>query len=131
MSGARRELEAALHHWPGFQSTSTISLGFDYRNRAGIVLARTLWLQGHPDQAVERARQSIKDAERMEHPISLTIVLHWAASVFLWRGDLESAEEHIDWFISRAESHYWALARNRTRFQGRVGHSPWRRARRP
>jgi len=105
LSGARRELEAALHHWPGSQSTSTIFLGFDYRNRAGIVLARTLWLQGHPDQAVERARQAIKDAERMEHPVSLTIVLHWAASVFLWRGDLQSAEEHIDWFIARAESH--------------------------
>ena len=25
--------------------------------------------------------------------------------MFLWTGDLQSAEEHIDWFISRAESH--------------------------
>ncbi len=43
-------------------------------------------------------------AERMDHPVSLTIVLHWAASVFLWTGDLASAEQHIDWFISRAET---------------------------
>jgi predicted ATPase/DNA-binding winged helix-turn-helix (wHTH) protein len=105
LSGARHELEAALEHWPGFQQASTIYLGFDYRNRAGIVLARTLWLQGHPAQAVERARQAISDAARMDHPISLTIVLHWAASVFLWTGDLQGAEEHIDWFISRAETH--------------------------
>ena len=105
LSGARRELEAALEHWPDFQQASTIYLGFDYRNRAGIVLARTLWLQGHPAQAVERARQAISDAAQMDHPISLTIVLHWAASVFLWTGDLERAEEHIDWFISRAETH--------------------------
>ena len=105
LSGARHELEAALEHWPGFQQASTIYLGFDYRNRAGIVLARALWLQGHPAQAVERARQAIGDAARMDHPISLTIVLHWAASVFLWTGDLQGAEEHIDWFISRAETH--------------------------
>jgi predicted ATPase/DNA-binding winged helix-turn-helix (wHTH) protein len=105
LSGARRELEAALEHWPGFQQASTIYLGFDYRNRAGIVLARTLWLQGHPAQAVERTRQAISDAAQMDHPISLTIVLHWAASVFLWTGDLQGAEEHIDWFISRAETH--------------------------
>lgn len=43
-------------------------------------------------------------AERMDHPVSLTIVLHWAASVFLWTGDLASAEQHIDWFISPAET---------------------------
>lgn len=105
LSGARRELEAALKHWPGFRRSSTIYLGFDYSNRAGIVLARTLWLQGHPAEALERARQAINDAARMDHPISLTIVLHWAASVFLWTGDLQGAEEHIDWFITRAETH--------------------------
>ena len=60
LSGARHELEAALEHWPGFQQASTIYLGFDYRNRAGIVLARTLWLQGHPAQAVERTRQAAR-----------------------------------------------------------------------
>jgi predicted ATPase/DNA-binding winged helix-turn-helix (wHTH) protein len=105
LSGARRELEAALQHWPGFQQASTIYLGFDYQNRAGIVLARTLWLQGYPAQALERARQAIDDAARIDHPLSLTIVLHWAASVFLWIGDYQGAEEHIDWFISRSETH--------------------------
>lgn len=105
LNGARAELETALRHGSGFSRTSTINLGFDYHNRAAIVLARTLWLQGHPAQAVERARQAIKDAERMGHPVSLTIVLHWAASVFLWTGDFAGAEKHIDWFIARAETH--------------------------
>ncbi len=41
----------------------------------------------------------------MDHPVTLAIALHWAVSVFLWTGDLRSAEEHIDWFISHAESH--------------------------
>jgi predicted ATPase/DNA-binding winged helix-turn-helix (wHTH) protein len=105
IGAARAELEAALRKGPGSQRTRTIYLGLDYYNWAGIALARTLWLQGHPDQAVERARQTVRDAERLDHPVTLTIVLHWAASVFLWIGDLANAEKHIDWFISRAETH--------------------------
>jgi tetratricopeptide (TPR) repeat protein len=105
LGSARAELEAALGHGPGSQRTSAIYVGFDHYNWAAIALARTLWLQGRPAQAVERAHQAIKDAERMDHPISLAIVLNWATSVFLWVGDLANAEKHIDWFISRAESH--------------------------
>jgi predicted ATPase/DNA-binding winged helix-turn-helix (wHTH) protein len=103
--GARAELEASLQYGEGSQRTSTIYLGFDHHNRSAIALARTLWMQGHPMQAVERARQAIKDAEHMEHPIALTIILHWATSLFFWTGDLSGAEKHIDWFINRAETH--------------------------
>jgi predicted ATPase/DNA-binding winged helix-turn-helix (wHTH) protein len=105
LSAARAELEATLRHAPGAQRTQTIYLGFDYYNWAGIALARTLWMQGHPTQAVERLRQTVGDAERLDHPVTLTLVLHWAAALFLWTGDLLSAEKHLDWFISRAETH--------------------------
>lgn len=37
--------------------------------------------------------------------MALSVVLVWAISVFLWVGDLETAETHIDWFIARAEAH--------------------------
>ena len=104
LGGARTELEAALSG-PRAQRTSTIHLGFDHHNWAGAALARTLWLQGHPTQAVRRARETVEDAARMDHPVTLAIVLNWAVSVFLWTGDLGRAEEHVDWFISRAESH--------------------------
>ena len=90
---------------PGSQRTTTIYLGFEGRNLAGAILARTLWLQGHPVQAVERARQTVKDAAGMDHSLTLSIALIWAVSVFLWTGDLQSAEEHIDWFVSCSESH--------------------------
>jgi predicted ATPase len=105
LDGARLELEAALRQAPGSERIPTIYLGFDCYNWAGIPLARNLWLQGHPAQAVERTWQTVKDAERVGHPVTLTIVLHWAASIFLWVGDLANAEKHIDWFISRAETH--------------------------
>jgi predicted ATPase len=41
----------------------------------------------------------------MDHPASLVVVLAWAASIFLWTGDLRSAEQHIVSPISLAESH--------------------------
>src|SRR5262249_40522050 len=56
-------------------------------------------------QAVERARQTVKDAAAMDHSLTLSIALIWAISVFLWTGDLQSAEKHIEWVISRASSH--------------------------
>jgi hypothetical protein len=81
----------------------------------GIGLARNLWLQGRPAQATERVRQTIKDAEGKNHPASLGLALSWAPGIFLWIGDLRSAEEHADWLISHSESHslgpYLAVAR--------------------
>jgi len=104
LSGARLELEASLRHWSRSRQT-TIYLAYDCHYRAGIALARTLWLQGHPAQAVERARQAIKIAASMDHPASLAVVLGSAATVFLWIGDLQSVEEYTDSLISHAESH--------------------------
>jgi predicted ATPase len=104
LSGARLELEASLRHWSRSRQT-TIYLAYDCHYRAGIALARTLWLQGYPAQAAERARQAIKSAASMDHPASLAVVLGSAATVFLWIGDLYSVEEYTDSLISHAESH--------------------------
>ena len=105
LAAARAELEATLRHEPASDRSRTLHLGFDYYNWAGMALGRTLWMQGYPDQAIERVKQTIEDAEALGHPVTQTIVLHWAAAVYLWTGDLESAETHIDWFLSRAETH--------------------------
>jgi predicted ATPase len=99
------ELEAMLPGWSRATGTRSLYLAYDRHYRAGIALARTLWLQGYPAQAVERAHQTIKGAEQMDHPASLVVVLAWAASIFLWTGDLRSAEEYLDSCISRAESY--------------------------
>src|SRR5262249_7441702 len=64
VSGARVELEAALESGPGSPGGRTIYFGFDLYSWVGIALTTTLWLQGHPAQAVARAHQAIKDAER-------------------------------------------------------------------
>ena len=55
LGGARIELEAVLRIGRAPQRTRSIYLAYDRHYRAGIALARTLWLQGYPAQAVERA----------------------------------------------------------------------------
>jgi predicted ATPase len=121
LSGAREELEATLQDAPGARRTGAIFHGFDHYNISGGYLARTLWLQGYPDQAVERARLTVKDAACIDHPVTLSVALVWAISVFLWTGDLRSADEHVRWLITHAESHtlspYLAAARG---FEGEL-----------
>lgn len=95
-------LEAAWHG-PGTERISTVN-GFDHRNRAGISLARELWLQGRPADARQLARQTVTEAAQMDHPITLCIALIWAVSIDLWSGDLDGAEENIDRFIAHAET---------------------------
>lgn len=105
LRGARAELETSLEIWSRPQPTRSIYRAFERHFRASSALARTLWLQGHPAQAMERAHHANKDAERFDHPVSLVVVLAWTASIFLWVGDLEHAEELIDSCISHSESH--------------------------
>jgi predicted ATPase/DNA-binding winged helix-turn-helix (wHTH) protein len=105
LAGARLELEAALSRGPSSGSRSSIYLGFDCYNWASILLARTLWLQGRPEQAIDIARRTLRDAEALDHPVTLLIVLHWTASVFLYTGDLRSAEEHIQRIITHSQAH--------------------------
>ena len=103
IGGARALLEDSLRQWSRPQRTSTIYLAADRHYRAGVALARTLWLQGHPAQAMERAHQAVKDV--MDHPVALTGALAWVIGVFLWTGDLRSAEMYIQRFVADAESH--------------------------
>ncbi|WP_293863257.1 winged helix-turn-helix domain-containing protein [uncultured Alsobacter sp.] len=105
---ARTELEAALAAGPRSERTTTLYLGLDGHVLAGAILARTLWLQGHPDQAVDRARRTIAEAATMDHALSLCIALSWGISVFDWVGDLHALEEHLDRFISRSAPNAFA-----------------------
>ena len=105
LSGARAELEAALMHRPRPQESGRTYLGYDYEILASITLASTLCLQGHPGQAAGRARRTVKEAERIDNPIVLSMVLRHAVVLFLWIGDLTYAGELIDWYTSNARSY--------------------------
>ena len=104
LGAARIELEALAAQRPRVGHASTLYLSYDRHYRAEIALARTLWLQGYPDQATQRARQALGEAERLDLPESLSVVLAWAASIFLWTGDLAGAEEQIAASVFHAEA---------------------------
>jgi tetratricopeptide (TPR) repeat protein len=77
-------------------------MGFDDRNIALIALARALWLRGYPERAVEAARFAIKEAQALQHPVTLCITMIWTVYVFLWVGDWPSAEEIIERLVALA-----------------------------
>jgi hypothetical protein len=108
LADARTELEAALDLGPRSQRTTTVYLGFEGKILAEAILARNLWLEGHPDRAMEHARLAVEKATAMNHALTPAIALIWAISVFLWTGELQSAEAYIDLLISLAESHSMA-----------------------
>jgi tetratricopeptide (TPR) repeat protein len=102
---ARSHLEAALAHPLRSERIKMGYFGFHYRNRARIALARTLWLLGYPDQAVQAARETVDEASAIGHPVTICIALIWAVSVYHWLGDFQSAEQSIERFIAHANRH--------------------------
>jgi tetratricopeptide (TPR) repeat protein len=103
LESARVELEASLELWSRARRT-TIYLSHELHYPSEVTLARNLWLQGHPDQAEQRAHNIIETASKIERPAALAVVLGWAASVFLWTGNWQIAEQHIEAIVYHAES---------------------------
>lgn len=100
---SRFELESLISVLAHSQ-LSSIFLGYDPHYRSLIALARTLWLQGYPDQAAERASEAVKASEATGHSGALALVLAGATTVALWRGDLDSARHYADRSYSLAEA---------------------------
>jgi len=100
---ARAHLEVSLAQAPSPNSAKARRFGFHYE-RPRIVMARTLWLLGYPDQAVRFARETV-DGLAATEPVTICIALIWGACVFRWTGDLTSANECIDRVIPHAERH--------------------------
>jgi predicted ATPase/DNA-binding winged helix-turn-helix (wHTH) protein len=84
---------------------NSVHVGHDHRNLALVVVARTLWFRGYADRAENAARQTIEEADELEHPVTLAIALVWTVPVFLWNGNWAAAEEMIERLIRHAASH--------------------------
>ncbi|MFC4314412.1 ATP-binding protein [Steroidobacter flavus] len=67
--------------------------GLYYRTRALYGLARVQWLCGFPDQALQSARQSMVEAAESGSPVNVSYSLVYSCYVFLWCGDLDTAQE--------------------------------------
>jgi predicted ATPase len=94
--GARLHLERMLASYVApVQRSHAARFQFHQRVSARMTLARVLWLQGFPDQALSCAKANIDDAVAINHTLSLCNALANAACpVALMVGDLPAAEHY-------------------------------------
>lgn len=115
-ASARRHIEHMLAHYvTPVHSTNIVRFQFDQRVVARCVLAKVLWLQGFPDQAVRTALSALEEARSIGHELSFCNTLTQAVCpITLEVGDLDAAEhytallfEHaaryaLTWHVNRA-----------------------------
>jgi predicted ATPase len=107
LSGARSHLERTLVADAALAQRSQFArFQVDPRAGARAYLARVLWLQGLPDQAMRTAESSLEDARAINHATSLGNSLAVAACpVALWTGDLAAAEHYVEMLLDHSATH--------------------------
>src|SRR3984885_13756575 len=108
---ARRHLENVLAHYvTPARRWQIVRFEVDQWAAARAYLARIMWLQGLPDQAMRTAESSVADARATDHAISLGLALALAACpIALFVGDLAKAEHYAEMLLDHSTRH--ALAR--------------------
>jgi predicted ATPase len=71
-------------------------------------LATTRWVLGYPDAALPPIRDARTLAEKLAHPMTLTITLGYAAWVYYLRGDRAMAREAAERMIALTTAHSFA-----------------------
>jgi predicted ATPase len=99
-------------YFPPAQRSEMVRFQTDQRVTARVYLARVLWLQGLPDQAMRTAESSVADAQATNHAMSLGIALALAACpIALFRGDLAAVEHYVEMLLDASTTHALALFR--------------------
>jgi predicted ATPase len=101
-SNARRHVEGMLNFYTGPTSQPHISIirfQFDQLVAGRGILARILWLQGLPDQAMRMAHDNIENARAIDHAASLCVALEFACTVFLEVGDLATTKRYVEMLV--------------------------------
>ncbi len=113
LANARNHLERVLaHYFPPAQRSEMVRFQTDQRVTTRVYLARVLWLQGLPDQAMRTAESSVADAQATNHAMSLGIALALAACpIALSRGDLAAVEHYVEMLLGDSTRHALALFR--------------------
>jgi predicted ATPase len=104
---ARRHLEHVLAHYVApAQKRQIVRFEVDQKVAARAYLARIMWLQGLPDQAMRSAVSSVADAQATDHAISLGLALARAACpIALFTGDLALAEHYVQMLLDDSTRH--------------------------
>ena len=107
-ASARRYTEHMLANFilPEQRSHDLIRFQYDQRVAARTVLARVLWLQGFPDQAMRTAKSAVEEAREANHAPSLCFALaHAAFTTMLWVEDLSVPEADIVMLLELSARH--------------------------
>ncbi|WP_332821170.1 ATP-binding protein [Pseudomonas sp.] len=107
---ARRFAEQALAHLTRDETRSHFTQGFgvQYDQEVAVLtlMARTLWLQGYPEQAWRMADQALQTALRIDHGTSICYTLALSAWVIAqYNGNSAAADNLLRLFHERALAH--------------------------
>jgi predicted ATPase/DNA-binding winged helix-turn-helix (wHTH) protein len=102
-----KQAEAQYHCERGLEMAAASDAGTQFfesyhRVRGLAALARALWLQGLPERAVKIAHQAVDEALARNRPIDVCLAYIYTAHVFLWIGDLSTAQDRIEHLIAHA-----------------------------
>jgi predicted ATPase len=75
-----------------------------------IFAALTLWILGHPDQALHWSHEALTLARTLSHPFSLTYALTRAARLHGFRGEWQASQERAEALIALARAQGFAQA---------------------
>jgi len=106
-ASARMHIERMLSNFipAAGRSTYATRFQFDQRVAARAMLARILWLQGSPDQAMLTVESAVEDA-RTANAISMCYALALAACpIALWVADLMAAERYVRMLLDHSTRH--------------------------
>jgi predicted ATPase len=106
-TGARRHIERQVSRYRAPDRRShTVRFLFDQRVTGRVFLARILWVQGFPDQAMRISRAILEDTRAIDHTVSLCYALCVAAcSVPLFTGDLVAVERSLAMLLDYSAKH--------------------------
>jgi len=96
-SDARQHLEqvVALYN-PMEHSALAYQQGQDPGVQALAFLSRVLWLQGYPEQALEKCQEALQLANELNHPYSCTIAVLHASTLRAWIRWWPECQEHAE-----------------------------------
>ena len=97
-----QEQGIALYDPQKHRHLATLYAGHDPGVCGLVIASRALWLQGYPDQAVQRTKDTLALARELSHPYSLVFALMGGASVYLQRKELEALREVVEAGLSLA-----------------------------
>jgi hypothetical protein len=106
-TGARRHIERQVSRYMAPDRRShTVRFLFDQRVTGRVFLARILWIQGSPDQAMRISRAILEDTRAIDHTVSLCYAQCVAAcSVPLFVGDLVAVERSLAMLLDYSAKH--------------------------